>query len=112
MCVYLPDDAKDAPIIIVGEVPTNRGESVTSCIERIVAEVILHNGFSDLLFPVVIQHRQKVAGVPETFSLVTFAGEDALQVEPASGEAELRLGEPDWEELDRKSVEALVGGSI
>jgi hypothetical protein len=55
--IYLPDDVRDAPVVICSEVPNNPGGSITNSAEVIAAGVILAN---ELPTPLVwIEHWPK-----------------------------------------------------
>jgi hypothetical protein len=41
--IYLPEDARDSPIVICSELPNNPGGSITNSAEVIAAEVIRSN---------------------------------------------------------------------
>jgi hypothetical protein len=52
--IYLPEDVRDAPVVICSELPNNSGGSVTNCAEVIAAVVIR---FHELPTPLVwIEH--------------------------------------------------------
>ena len=52
--IYLPDDMRDAPVVICSELPNNPGGSITNSAETIAAGVILA---SELITPLVwIEH--------------------------------------------------------
>jgi len=38
---YLPEEVRDAPVVICSELPTNEGASITYAAEQLAAEVIL-----------------------------------------------------------------------
>ena len=44
--IYLPEDERDAPVVICSELPHNEGSSVTYSAEQIAAEVIRYNKVS------------------------------------------------------------------
>jgi hypothetical protein len=55
--IYLPEDMRDAPVVICSEVPNNPGESITNSSEAIAAAVIRAN---ELPTPLVwIEHWPK-----------------------------------------------------
>jgi len=55
VCIYLPDDDLDAPVVVCSELPNNPGGSVTNSAEAIAAGVIRAN---ELPTPLVwIEHR-------------------------------------------------------
>ena len=56
--IYLPQDERDAPVVICSEVPGNEGSSVTYSAHQIAAEVIRYHRLSK---PVWIEHYPKEA---------------------------------------------------
>jgi hypothetical protein len=112
--IYVPDDASDAPVVICSEVPNNPGQSVTGAAERIAAEVIRKH--PHLPTPLVwIEHRppETTDGRTETFDLVVFGSSEVRERRaPYWGEGAPEIGEPTWKRLDRRTVEALVGGPV
>jgi hypothetical protein len=57
MRIYLPDDMRDAPVVVCSELPNNPGGSITNSAEVIAAGVIQAN---ELLTPLVwIEHWPK-----------------------------------------------------
>jgi hypothetical protein len=109
--VYLPEDERDAPVVICSELPNNEGSSVTYSAHQIAAEVIRYHNLS---MPVWVEHYPKEAtdGHSETFELVVFSSYEVKERAPCLGETRLTLGEPTWKTLDRESVEALVGQAV
>ena len=110
--VYLPDDVRDAPVVICSELPNNPGGSITNSAEVIAAGVIRANR---LLTPLVwIEHwpKESTDGGEETFDLVIFSNYKVTERVPYLGESRAWIGEPTWKTLDRASVEALVGGKL
>ncbi len=113
MRIYLPEDERDAPVVICSELPSNEGSSVTYSAHQIAAEVIRY--YKLALAPVWIEHYPKEAtdGTSETFELVVFSSYEVMKERaPYLGEVRLTLGEPAWKKLDRESVEALVGQEV
>jgi hypothetical protein len=112
--VFLPNEERDAAVVICTELPNNPGQSVTNAAEQIAAEVILGHRLPTPL--VWIEHYQDGArGTPEdphTFDLVIFSGYEITEWAPCLGETRLSIGRPTWKPLDRQSVEALVGEPI
>jgi len=76
--IYLPDDGRDAPVVICSEVPNNPGGSITDSAEVVAAGVIRAN---ELPTPLVwIEHwpkESKDRGA-ETFELVVFSSKHFL----------------------------------
>ena len=109
--IYLPDDVRDAPVVVCSELPNNPGGSITNSAETIAAGVIRAN---ELPTPLVwIEHwPQETTGVEETFELVAFSSYEIVQRAPYLGETMAWIGEPTWKPLDRATVEMLVGGKV
>ncbi len=110
--IYLPEDERDAPVVICSELPTNEGSSVTYSANQIAAEVIRYHKLASP--PVWIKHypREATDGTSETFELVVFSSYEVKERAPYLGETRLTVGEPAWKTLDRGSVEALVGQEV
>ena len=108
--IYLPDDQRDAPVLICSELPDNKGMSVTNAAERIAAEVIKRHG---LPVPVWIEQRtsETAYGTEERFALVVFSDHEVRELPPYLG-VRLTIGEPAFKRLDRASVEVLVGQAV
>jgi len=96
-------------VVICSELPNNEGSLVTYSAHQIAAEVICYHKLA--LPPMWIEHYPKEAtdGPSETFELVVFTSYEVKERAPYVGEVRLTVGEPAWKELDRESVEALVG---
>jgi hypothetical protein len=64
--IYLPEDERDAPVVICSELPSNEGSSVTHSAHQIAAEVIRYHKLG--VPPVWIEHYPKEAtdGASET----------------------------------------------
>ena len=110
--IYLPDETGDFPVVICSELPNNPGGSITNSAEAIAAGVIRANR---LLTPLVwIEHWpvKSTDGGAETFGLVVFSGYELTERAPYLGEARARIGKAVWKELNRISVEVLVGRKV
>src|SRR5215204_4622927 len=110
--IYLPDDMRDAPLVICSELPNNPGGSIASSAEVIAARVIRAN---ELHTPLVwIEHwpKESTDGGEEVFELVVFSNYEVIERAPYLGETRVWIGEPTWKSLDRTTVEVLVGGKI
>ncbi len=103
--IYLPEDERDAPVVICSELPNNEGSSVTYSAHQIAAEVIRYHKLA--LPPIWIEHYPKEAtdGASETFELVVFSSYKVTEQAPYLGETRLTIGEPSWKSLDREAVE-------
>jgi hypothetical protein len=110
--VYLPEEERDAPMVICSELPNNEGSSITYSAHQIAAEVIRYHKLG--VPPVWIEHypREATDGHSETFELVVFSSYDVKERTPYLGETRLTIGEPVWKMLDRQSVVALVGQEV
>jgi hypothetical protein len=109
--IYLPDDVRDAPVVICSEVPNNPGGSITNSAETIAAGVIRAN---ELPTPLVwIEHwpEESTEG-HESFELVVFSSYKVEESAPYLGETRAWIGDATWKRLDRTAVELLIGGKI
>ena len=110
--VYLPDEERDAPVVICSELPTNEGASVTTVGELLAAEVIRYHR---LPTPVVwIEHHPPITtdDYTEAFDLVAFSSYEVSERGPYLGETRLTVGEATWKRITRGMVEVLVGGEV
>jgi hypothetical protein len=110
--IYLPDDERDAPVVICSEVPNNPGGSITNSAEAIAAGVIRTN---ELPTPLVwVEHWpvESTDGGPERFELIVFSGYEITERAPYLSETRARIEEATWKALDRTSVEVLVGVEV
>ena len=111
--IYLPDDDRDAVVVICTELANNPGTSVTNAIRRIAAEVIQSHRLPTPL--VWIEHHPPEAtdGRMETFEMVLF---DSYEVRerraPYLEDRAMEIGNPVWKPLDRATVEMLIGGRV
>lgn len=109
--LYLPQEDRDAAVVICSELPDNPGTSVLNAAEQIAAEIIKH--FRLPSPPVWIEHhpQELTNGQEETFDLVTFAHykvKDTLR----GGVLHQEIGQPTRKRLDRASLEVLVGQEV
>jgi hypothetical protein len=110
--IYLPDNVRDAPVVICSELPNNPGGSITNSVEAIAAGVIRTN---DLLSPLVwVEHwfEERTDDGEETFDLVAFSSYEVVERVPYLGETRAWIGDATWKRLDRVTVEVLVGGKV
>jgi hypothetical protein len=86
ICIYLPQDEWDKPVVICSELPSNEASSVTYSAHQIAAEVIRYHRLA--LVPVWIEHYPKEAadGASETFELVVFSSYEVKERAPYLGE--------------------------
>jgi hypothetical protein len=110
--IYLPDDMRDAPVVVCSELPNNPGGSITNSVEAIAAGVIRANKLPTPL--VWIEHWPEEAtdGVEESFELVVFSGSEVTERAPYLGETRAWIGDATWKMLDRAIVAILVGGEV
>jgi hypothetical protein len=110
--IYLPEDVRDAPVVICSELPNNPGGSITNSAEVIAAGVIRAN---ELTIPLVwIEHWPKESSGEgeERFDLVVFSRYQVTERAPYLGETRAWIGDATWKPLDRTSVEVLMGGKV
>ena len=106
--IYLPDEERDAVVVICTELANNPGASVTNAIRRIAAEVIESHRLSTPL--VWIEHYEEGAWGPNSFELVLFDSYEVRESRaPYLEDRAVEIGSPMWKPLDRASVETLVG---
>jgi hypothetical protein len=110
--IYLPDDVRDAPVVVCSEVPNNPGASITNSAEVIAAGVIRANRLPTPLVWVEHWPRESTDGGEETFALVVFSGYEVIERAPYLGETRAWIGDAAWKALDRASVEVLVGAKV
>jgi hypothetical protein len=110
--IYLPDDLRDAPVVICSELPNNPGGSITNSAEAIAVGVIRANRLPTPL--VWIEHwpEESTDGREETFDLVVFSSCEVTERAPYLGGMRAWIGDATWKSLDRATVEALVGGKV
>lgn len=111
--IYLPDEDRDAVVVICSEVPNNPGASITNTVRRIAAEVIETNRLPTLL--VWIEHHppETTNGRVESFEMVLFDSYEVRESRaPYMGDRAVEIGSPTWKPLDRASVEMLVGEGV
>jgi hypothetical protein len=109
--IYLPDDVRDAPVVICSELPSNSGGSITNSAEVIAAGVIRAN---ELPIPLVwVEHwPEETTEGQETFELVVFSSYEVVERAPYLGETRAWIEGTTWKPLDRATVEVLVGEKV
>ncbi len=109
--LYLPQEDRDAAVVICSELPSNAGTLVVDAAEQIAAEVIRHFRLPGP--PVWVEHHQQEAanGQGETFELLVFAHYEARDT-LRGGVRHREIGRPTRKQLDRASVEALLGQKV
>jgi hypothetical protein len=90
--IYLPDDVRDAPVVICSELPNNPGGSITNSAEVIAAGVFRANELSTPL--VWIEHwpEESTEG-QESFELVVFSSYEVVERAPYLGETRAWIGD-------------------
>ena len=106
--IYLPDNVRDAPVVICSELPNNPGGSVTNLVEVIAAGVIGANEPPTPLVWIEYWPEESTEG-QETLELVVFSSYEVKERAPYLGERRAWIGDATWKPLDRASVEVLVG---
>lgn len=110
--LYLPQEDRDAAVVICSELPDNPGTSVVDAAEQIAAEIIQH--FRLPSPPVWIEHRPREDspnGQEEAFDLVIFDHHE-VRGTLRGGNPHQEIGQPTRKRLDRASVELLVGHEV
>jgi hypothetical protein len=110
--IYLPDDVRDAPVVICSEVPNNPGGSIINSAEVIAAGEIRA---TELPTPLVwIEHlpEESTGREEETFDLVVFSSYMLEERVPYLGERRAWIGDATRRSLDRATVEVLVGWKV
>jgi hypothetical protein len=110
--IYLPDDMRDAPLVICSELPNNPGGSIASSAEVIAAGVIRAN---ELHTPLVwIEHwpKESTDGGEEVFELVVFSSFEVTERAPYLRGTREWVGEATWKPLVLARVEVLVGDKV
>jgi hypothetical protein len=110
--IYLPDDVRDAPVVICSEVPNNPGGSIINSAEVIAAGEIRA---TELPTPLVwIEHlpEESTGREEETFDLVVFSSYMLEERVPYLGERRAWIGDATRRSLDRATVEVSVGGKV
>ena len=110
--VYLPEDKRDAPVVICSELPNNDGSSITYSAHQIAAEVISSHRLQTPLVWIEHYPLEATDNAKETFEMVVFSSYEVIERAPYLGETRLTLGEPTWKTLDRETVEVIVGQGV
>jgi hypothetical protein len=87
--IYLPEEERDAPVVICSELPGNEGSSVTYSAHQVAAEVIRYHRLG--VPPVWIEHypKETTDGRSETFELVVFSSYEVEERAPTLGRRKL-----------------------
>jgi hypothetical protein len=71
--IYLPEEERDAPVVICSELPNNGGTSITYAAEQLAAEVIRSNTLPTPLIWIEHWPEESTGSGAETFELVVFS---------------------------------------
>ena len=82
--IYLPDEVRDAPVVICSELPNNPGGSITNSAEVIAAGVIRANKLPTPLVWIEYWPNESTNGGAETFELVVFSSYEVAERAPSS----------------------------
>lgn len=114
--VFLPDNERDSPVVILTELADNPGLSLTHAVKEIATKVVLDNELPPNRTVFIEHHEDSVRGIPGdpvTFDLLTFSNDEAeTEVVEGSSLWRIDLGKPRWSALDCASVERLVGRPV
>jgi len=110
--IYLPEDVREAPVVICSEPPNKPGGSIINSVESIAAGVIRANRLPTPLMWIEHWPKESTGGGEETFDLVVFASYKVEERVPYLGETRAWIGDATWKRLDRATVEVLVGGKV
>ena len=89
--IYLPEDLRDAPVVICSELPNNSGGSITNSAEVISAGVIRSHELPTPLIGIEHWPEESTRGA-ETFELVDFSSYEIEERAPYLGETRARIG--------------------
>lgn len=109
--IFLPEEERDAPVVVCTEPKDNPGMSITNAAEQLAAEVIAAHPMLETPFVWVEHYEDGARGTPQdrhTFDLVEFAHYEPRETLRA-GEWRKEIGEPTWKPITRSMVEALIG---
>src|SRR5215207_3101066 len=123
--IRIYEQSGELPVVLCTALPDNPGQSITNAAEQIACMVldvdpVLCDPFSigslpgveyDKPFLYVEHYLDGARGTPEdpaTFALVTFSHYQPREV-LRSGQWVREIGEPRWSDLDRATVEVLIG---
>ena len=90
--IYLPDDVRDAPVVVCSELPNNPGGSITNSAETIAAGVILANELPTTLMWIEHWPKESTDAGEETFELVVFSSYEVVERAPYLGETRAWIG--------------------
>jgi hypothetical protein len=110
--IYLPDDVRDAPVVVCSELPNNPGGSITNSAETIAAGVILANELPTTLMWIEHWPKESTDAGEETFELVVFSSYEVVERAPYLGETRAWIGDATWKTLERTAVELVVGENV
>jgi hypothetical protein len=85
ICICLPEEDRDAPVVVCSELPNNPGQSVTNAAEQIAAEVIRAYRLPTPLVWVEHFPPESTNRETETFDLVIFSTYEITERAPYLG---------------------------
>ncbi len=111
--LYLPEEDRDAAVVIATELQDNPGQSITRYAERLAAEVIEGQLLSGPLVWIEHYPPESTNQGAETFEMVSFSDYEVREDRTSyMGRRAIRIGDPAWKPLDRRDVEMLIGGEV
>jgi hypothetical protein len=110
--IFLPEEERDAPVVICSELPSNGGASVAYAVQQLAAEVIRSHQLPTPLVWVEHWPKNTTRGGEKTFELVVFSSYEVEERAPYLGEMRARIGSAAWKLLNRATVEVLVGVKV
>jgi hypothetical protein len=110
--IYLPEEERDAPVVICSEPPNNVGMSVTYAAEQLAAQVIRSHRLPTPLMCIEHWPEESADGGVETFEFVVFSSCKVEERARYLGETRAWIGTATWKRLDRATVEVLVRGKV
>jgi hypothetical protein len=116
--IYLPDETVESPVMICSEVPNKPGGSITNAAEVKAAGVIRTNWLPTPCVDRALdrgecgRRSRNVRSRAETFDLVFFSSYEVAERAPSLGETRAWTAEATWKDLDRATVEVLVGVGV
>ena len=90
--IYLPEDVRDAPVVICAELPNNPGGSITNSVEVIAAGVVRANKLPTPLVWIEQRPEESTTGGEETFDLVAFSSYEVEERALPRGDASVGRG--------------------
>lgn len=105
--IYEPLDGRDSVVVVVSELASNTGTSITNAAEVIAAEVAHAYRLPTPLIYIEHYPPEATNGI-ETFELVVFHSWGSREIAGVPGELIREIGRPTFKRLDRAAVETLI----